>query len=450
MKSTVPKYLAISLLGLSFVAQADDSDSVDNLKDFFLKGHLGGQARLYNFNRSYADSNPSHPSAHALAASLMLDGTTASLHGFSLGTSLAAISDLGSRDSNPKRVDTTLMGAKSYVNAVTQGYLQYKNNWMMLRGGLQYLDTPWMNRSDSRIIPASYSAILLNFKPVKGLDVSLIRSFSWRSRVSSTYNKDNLYYTVGYRGDTLYGGNNKLPESTKNANGTWAAGVSYTWQGLKAQGWYYDFQNFARLSYLDGSYTFNTGTGFNPIVGAQFAYESSGTHNRLSDSGASVNGVTTGSKVKSRAWGVDLGLAIPNGRFDVYYNKIAQENAVGGGALISPYTVGYATDPLYTTSMIRGLVEMGPGHAWKTKFTYNLFGEHVQLTAAYAHYSTQNYGSNRNVYGDIIFRPGKLMNGLFEGLTIRDRWERASGGKNNLNPGNKHFIYNRVMVSYAF
>jgi hypothetical protein len=47
------------------------------------------------------------------------------------------------------------------------------------------------------------------------------------------------------------------------------------------------------------------------------------------------------------------------------YNKVEQEtgSAIGDGSIISPFTASYATDPLYTTSMIRGLVEAGPGHA---------------------------------------------------------------------------------------
>ncbi len=448
MKRCIYRGLIVVLAGVSLPLKADEA-GVDNLQDFFLKGHLGGQLRLYDFNRSYGDSNPSHPSSHALAGALLLDGTTASLNGFSLATSLATVSDLGSRDHNPKRVDTTLMGTKSYLNAVTQGYLQYKNQWMTFRGGLQYLDTPWMSRSDIRIVPASYSALSLTVSPVKNLDISLIRSFSWRSRVSSGYHDDNLYYPANYRGNQLYGGANKLSGDARSAGGTYAVGVSYAHDGLKARGWYYDFQNFGRLSYLDGSYTFRTGTGFDPVLGAQFAYETSGTHNRLTGPEVAINRVS-GSQVKSRAWGVDLGLLIPNGRIDVAYNKIAQEHAVGGGALISPYTVGYASDPLYTTSMIRGLVEMGPGNAWKTKLTYDLFNRHLQVMGAYARYNTQNYGESHDLYGDLIFNFNELWGRTLNGLSLRNRWERSSGGKNNLNPGNRHFTYNRLIVTYSF
>lgn len=40
--------------------------------------------------------------------------------------------------------------------------------------------------------------------------------------------------------------------------------------------------------------------------------------------------------------------------------------------------------------------------------------------------------------------------GPLKGLQLRNRWERSSGGANNLNPGDRPFSYDRVMISYAF
>lgn len=89
---------------------------------------------------------------------------------------------------------------------------------------------------------------------------------------------------------------------------------------------------------------------------------------------------------------------------------------------------------------------MGPGHAWKAKFSYNMLDNKLKFTTAYAKYITDYYGDSHNVYADLTYDFG----GVLKGLSIRDRWELSSGGKNNLNPGNKAFTYNRVMVSYKF
>jgi hypothetical protein len=154
-----------------------------------------------------------------------------------------------------------------------------------------------------------------------------------------------------------------------------------------------------------------------------------------------------GTRVRAEAWGADLGTSIYDGRIDVAYNKLAnQSGAVGEGAIISPYTTNYATDPLYTTSMIRGLVEQGPGHAWKARAQYYFFDKKLQLVAAYAKYTTDLRGDSHDLYFDIIYN----MDGVLKGLTLRDRWERSTGGTHNLNPGDESFVYNRLMITYKF
>jgi hypothetical protein len=431
--------IAVALGTLSLGAQAD------SLSDIFTQGHVDGELRAYDFNRNYGSA--ATPDARAFSAALLLNAQTSTFGGgFSLGGSFASANSLGTLSDNVKKVDTTLMGPNHTLNAMTQAYLQYKNDWFLFKGGYQYLDTPWMGKSDSRVIPSSYDALLVGVTPAKGWNIFGIRVFDWKSRTSDGFYSDNLYYPSTYHDDSAFGNNGSLPATAPEANGTWALGTTYANGGLKAQAWYYNFLRFARTGYADGSYTFKTGTGFDPVVGAQYVTQTGGSDNILVDTNTKLFGVA-GNNVKSRAWGADLGLVIPNGRFDVYYNKLSQETgAVGGGALISPYSAGYATDPLYTTSMIRGLVETGPGHAWKAKFGYDFFNKKLQLVAAYAKYTTDLRGDSHNAYLDIIYN----LDGYMKGLSIRDRWERSSGGAGNLNPGNQSFVYNRLMISYKF
>lgn len=440
--------VAVALASLSLGAHADDTD-VNSLSDLFTQGHVDGELRLYDFNRTYDYSVAAKPSARAFGGSFLLNAQTASLDGFSAGASLVSANALGSLATNPKQVDTTLMGASDSLTALSQAYLQYKNDWVMARVGDQYLNTPWMGNSDGRLLPNSYEALTVDFTPVKGWDIIGIRELSYKSRTSSDYFDDNNYYPTTYQGDTLYGGNQGLPLTAKQTNGTWALGTTYVNGGLKAQGWYYDFLNFARMGYADGSYVFKTGTGFDPVIGFQGLTENGGgSSNVLVQNNFKLNGIVGGTNVKSSAWGADLGVVIPNGRFDVFYNKVAQEtgSVIGDGTIISPFTASYATDPLFTSSMIRGLVEAGPGHAWKAKMTYGFFDNRLQLVGAYAKYTTDLNGSFHDTYFDIIYN----FDGFLKGFQIRDRWEKSSGGINNLNPGNKAFTYNRVMLTYKF
>ncbi|MBA2079142.1 hypothetical protein [Rhodanobacter sp. PCA2] len=438
------RHTLIALAAAVVLGSASFGAHADTLGDVFTQGHADGELRLYNFDRIY-DSN-AKPDAHALSGALLLNLRTAEFgDGFSLGASLLTANALGTRPSNPDKLDTTMMGDGNSLSALGQAYVQYKNHGVLVRAGQQYLNTPWMGSSDARVLPASYQAVLAGFTPAKGWDIYGLRSFGWKSRTSDGYHFDNLYYPVAYRGDALYGGIAGLPATAKTTPGTWALGTTWESRGFKGQAWYYDFIDFARMGYADGSYTFKTGSGFDPFVAAQYVEEHAGSGSIPAESGLALFGVG-GHKVDSRAWGANAGINIPHGKFDVSWNRIGQQGgAIGGGALVSPYTAGWASDPLYTTSMIRGLVEQGPGTAWKARFSYGLLDDRLLLTAAYASYETKLRGDSHDVYFDAIYN----FDGYLKGLSLRNRWERSTGGT-GLNPGNRPFVYNRLMVAYKF
>ena len=147
--------IAAAFSTLSFGAYAQDN-SINTLSDIFAQGHVDGELRLYDFNRSYDYDVAAKPSAQAFGGSILLNAKTASLDGFSAGASLISANALGSLNDNPKRVDTTLMGASDSLTALSQAYLQYANDWVNVKGGYQYLNTPWMGNSDGRLLPNSY------------------------------------------------------------------------------------------------------------------------------------------------------------------------------------------------------------------------------------------------------------------------------------------------------
>lgn len=439
MRHTLIALAAATLLGsLSLGARADA------LSDVFTQGHVDGELRLYDFNRLY--SSDAKPDARALSGAVLLNLRTADFGGgFSIGASLLSANALGTRASDPARVDTTLMGADNALSALGQAYLQYRNDGVLLRAGQQYLNTPWMGSSDARVLPASYQALQAVFTPASGWDVVALRSYGWKSRTSDGYHFDNLYYPAAFRGDTVYGGLGGLPSTAGTTPGTWALGTTYAAGGFKGQAWYYDFIDFVQMGYAEGSYTFRTGSGFDPFVAAQYVTEHAGAGSLLAANRVQLFGVG-GDEVQSRVWGADAGVNIPHGKFDVSWNRIERQNgAIGDGALVSPYTAGWASDPLYTTSMIRGLVEQGPGHAWKARFGYGLFDDRLQLTAAYARYDTALRGSSHDVYLDVSYS----LDGYLKGLSLRNRWERSTGGI-GLNPGNQPFVYDRLMIAYKF
>lgn len=100
------------------------------------------------------------------------------------------------------------------------------------------------------------------------------------------------------------------------------------------------------------------------------------------------------------------------------------------GIPFTPYMDNFATDPLYITSMIRGMVELGPRSSRK-------------VTASFAEYHTDFNGDDSDTYFDVIYLPQDWL----KGLSVRNRLEIGNGRDN---PGRSHFLYNRIMLTYAF
>ncbi|MGH8041306.1 MAG: OprD family outer membrane porin [Rudaea sp.] len=437
------RILAIASIATALVVFAAYAHA-DALSDIVTQGQINGELRSYFFSRLYDTSTV--PDANAFSAAALINARTGTIAGgFSINTSFLTASSLGTQSGTASHVDKTLMGPSDSISALGQANLQYKNDWALLRGGYQYLSTPWMGSSDARVLPASYNALSFNFKPLAGWDVYALRSFDWKSRTSHDYRSTNLYYPSSFDGDAMYGGIAVLPATTSKANGVWALGSAYAQGGFRGRLWYYEFLRFARMTYANVGYTWNTRTGWDPFVAAQYVHESSGENNNFVMTGTKLFGMA-GDAVRNRTWGVDAGIAFANVKFDVGYNRVAeQDRAVGSGALISPYTVGYASDPLYTSSMIRGLVEQGPGYAWKATLSYGFIQGKLLFTTSYAKYTTLLRGRSDNLYFDVAWS----LDDYLKGLSLRNRWERSSGGI-GANPGDRPFTYNRLMVSYKF
>ncbi len=436
------KSIGVACAVAASLAAAMPPVHADTLADFLSQGKISGQLRSFYFRRDY--STASVPNAHAFSLAGLLNYQTPDfLGGLSLGASFFTANALGSQNSNPKRIDVTLMGPSNAINTLGQAFVQYHGHGALVRVGDQLLATPWMGTSDSRVVPASYEGAYGEYSPLKGLTFSAMRITRFKGRTADGFFKDNLYYQPTWNGDVSYGGVSNLPANAPQAAGTSAVAATYGNSDLKATAWYYNFLGFAHMVYgqLDG--TLPVGSGIKPFAGAQVVHEW-GSSNRFAETGThffgqpgtSADNVTLGGIVGVGGYGATLSVA---------YDDVRNEGsgALGQGVLISPYTAGYATDPLYTTSMIRGLVELGPGRAWKVRGTEALLEKRLLLSASFAEYRTDFEGVDTELYFGVIYKP----QGWVKGLTLRNRLGISHG---NANPGAGRFIYNRVMISYAF
>ena len=442
------KYMKAIPLAIALACACTGIAQAASLNDILSGVQVDGKARAYRFTRQFSPAGTTtNVSAFGLAGILNLHTDQAN-DGWGFGVTGMTAQSLGLNTHNP---DSTLMGKKNQITALGQLYLQYRQPLYMVRAGDQELNTPWMGGSDSRVLPATYQAALLEINPIDHLHIYGIRETAWKSRTSSNYFQNNLYYNSNWGGDESYGGQPfTLPgtttTSTQKSSGTLAIGADYKANGVNARLWYYDFYRMAKTYYGEATYTYKTGTGFDPFIGIQGMKQNLGYNDSFFGQYALTHNNGVAGDVNSQVEGFKAGVNIPHGSVLVAYDKVnTNTGAFGGGIIISPFTANYATDPLWTTSMIRGLVELGPGHAWKVKGTYKVLDNHLRLIAAYAKYNTTYKGNSQNTYFDATY----FFSGAYKGLSLRDRCEISTGSPANGANTNK-FVYNRVMGEYDF
>ena len=73
MRNKLVAVAIAAVLGtLSVSAHADDS-TINSVSDLFTQGHVDGELRLYDFNRSYDYDVAAKPSARAFGGSILLN-----------------------------------------------------------------------------------------------------------------------------------------------------------------------------------------------------------------------------------------------------------------------------------------------------------------------------------------------------------------------------------------
>ncbi len=393
---------------------------------FFGGMKVNGEIRAYDFTRHY-----SGPVAGQQAFSLggALNVLSGSVYGLSAGLSFYTAHNLGLNNANHALVDGTLAGYDG-INTLGQAFVQYDAHRVLVRAGDQSIANPWINASDARMIPATYQALLAAVRPMTGLTISAMRITRFKSRTSDEFSRTNLYNSTG---TFNIGGTGGL--AGRQETGAAAVGADYHGGGLKGTVWGYQFYDLAKMAYAQGSYALPGVVGLTPFVGAQVVRETGSGPQYLGPVNATVYGAVVGVK---RA-GDELSLG--------YDDLPAHAGAFGNGDVVSPYTTGYATDPLYTTSMIQGMIDRKTtGHALKVSATAFLLQHKLRLIASFADYFNtlySGYASARTNEADLDLT--YFLGGPLKGLSIRDR----VGIAHNL-PVVRRFVYNRIMVEYDF
>ncbi|WNV03539.1 hypothetical protein RP726_13910 [Candidatus Methylospira mobilis] len=445
-----------------------DEGSYTDILDWIKQTKFHGNLRAYFFAREDTGSkSPLGENSFSLGG--FAGFLTAPVYGLQAAFTLGAANSIGvnPKPAMPQQLanysnyhgDMSLPSGSFWV--AKEAYMKYTNRYFMVRGPDQVLDTPWIMPSDSRMTPSSWRAVYGELYPFKDHDnaelkkLSLVglRIFDFQGRSDTTYLANNLYMPGHMQGQAGLAALNN-----QSTPGALAFGAKYgtSKDALSAQVWWHQFYNFSQLLWLDGSYLWKTGTGFDPLIGAQFANQEPDGSNMLALAKSSG-----GAAAATQAYGVIAGVDTQWIRFTAAWNDIvAKQGTFQNGNLVSPYSWGYATDPLYTTMMINGIIEKNTsGQAWKIAGTSFFMDKQIKVILSYASFylagnangaagngwASTSYvnGSSNETDADVTYFFPK--DSALDGLSIRNRIGVAQG-----NQSRGHDWYERFQIQYQF
>jgi hypothetical protein len=393
-------------------------------------------------------------------------------------------------------VDNTLPGYS--VSLFGEAYLQYQTPGLFFQTGKERFNekqSPWAHTSDSRIVPASFQGTILSGDLTPHLKVWAISVARFRTRVTSAFNSNTLLTSCNTANPTGKGpvegvsGTFTVPGDACNkqrtTNGFLQFSTSYAFgdSGLEAGAYYYQIYDINTITYLNAQWNFMKKSKFNPFVAGQYVAENQsgqaviGTihsytyggrfgatvyHNLTAE--ASYDGSTfsryivaskdckgTASSPVAASQGVIFGGVADNTVKGVPVGEVV----CYGGGIASPYTDGYSTDTLFSTSITQGLAEVHkPGTAAKVALTWETNDRRWRVIASQGWYDyslpgSTSSGGNGDSRAEFDFDVQYFFSsvtgaGPYRGFSIRQRYADRT---ETFSP--YEFKYSRTQLEYT-
>lgn len=328
---------------------------------------------------SYVNQNGANNYGYAVN----LFAQTGQVAGFSFGGLLTIANPFFSTQWNPSDPADQAQGL-SVLKQVTPQELfveyQYNNIVQADAGWIGISNSPWMTYYQNNALNmVTYQGAMVNVDPGGGW---LLTGFA--------INGAQLLGEQGFSQQTMYNsewdngtGTGKVGD--QGSPSTYAMGASWTSPGqmVNARLWGYAFANYANMAYADTTIKLPVNDDLGFTLGAQ------GSLQGQNGEGDILNNAGYGNDVRSNMLGLQLGFNYSIFGLQLGYNNIwGPEDSYEGGGIISPYTYQYATDPLYTTGWIQGMVERSAGQAFKIAPSISLLDNNLVITPSYQYYAT--------------------------------------------------------------
>lgn len=374
--------------------------SANNIKNILEGAKISGHLRLYNYSRVNDEGTPVDNNALAFGGDVTLK--TGSFYGFSAGTGFYSANNIPIPG---ETVNEVLVGSDHYLEALPEAYLQYHRHHILARGGRQLINTPWARGDMFTMLPRAFTGIaatvhplgwfrelaaageaeefhganpveinpsaMQNSEPGPGaphVAIFAARMFNYESRFNDHFVSGNRY-------------------TSEHTDGFITTGLKYHQQfgnnTVKAQGWYYNFYDFATLGYMEANYRYHGDFPLSPLFGAQLVLQGNSGQQRLGS-------------VDVQVYGLKAGIGFSHGTISLVGNwSPTHHGTFRQGGMIHPYNDLSGT--LYTDTMNNGISDIGPGYAYGIKMKFHFLQKAVDCYASYVRYLAR-YGYGGAAY----------------------------------------------------
>ncbi|WP_010640992.1 hypothetical protein [Acidithiobacillus thiooxidans] len=369
---------------------------------------ISAMVGLLNF--SYLNHAHTGQDTHSLALGGHLYVHSPQLAGFSLGVG----GDFATWTGFYQHEDPELTGPypSHGIAIVRQAYLQYHYGPFVIRGGRQFINTPYANWDYYTYNPRAFTGVsavvdiighpkvgqwsgnspmALGGSPAT-LSFMAARMYSYASRYSATFTTGNRYTSAHTNGFYVLGARYQTP---------------FLGSHVDLQAWYYDFYGFANMFY--GQAGISHPLTKNVSLFGNFQVVSEGN----SGAGTSYLNALNADSVDAQVYGGRIGIKFGSNHDDnvalvASYSPV-NYNSFRHGGMIHPYNDLSGTS--YTTTMQTGISDFGPGYAYGIASNFGFLANKLKLNASFIRYLVR-YGFGGSVYtynGDYGFPTGTAI-----------------------------------------
>lgn len=368
-----------------------------------------------------------------------------------------------------REVDTALPAFE--LSTLSELYVQYRRGGFSVKIGDQSLNLPWAAPSDTRMKAAYYEGVDLQYRFAPGLKLQVARILRWQSRTSSVFNRST--------------------QLTLNADGSFAPTAGFVYAGLSysrgpsfaATASLYRFYDIANLTWFEARWVLPR-MPLEPVMAVQIADEHAsgralagavdstlfglqlGLH-------ATPNVVITASfdalPVRSRVVTLPAGVACDptthtvsgNSGFFLPINGTPNCVPLAGnratvyyGGFASPYSDGYSTNPIFSSSLTQGMIDRrSSGVTFKLAALVETGDRRWRFVVSRALYNYGNPAGDARTFEsdlDATYFFSRNDGEAYRGLQIRERYGERRSTNAAVYGGLPLFKYNRLQLEYDF